>query len=69
MRDGKQGYYVANVYKCECDVCRVTNSNSHCQVHDKISSRVIRLWEDCFCPKLKCLMGNCHECGASALLI
>lgn len=77
MRDAKKGCHVANVYRCDCDVCRVTNSNSHCQVHDKIYSRVTRLWGDFLCPKLKlqewhkleCLMGNCHECGASALLI
>ncbi len=69
MRDAKNDCHVTNVYKCECDVCRVTSFNSHCQVHDKIYSKVTRLWEDYLCPKLECLIGNCHECGASTLPI
>jgi hypothetical protein len=53
MKDVKKGCHVANVYMCECDVCRVINFNSHCQAHDKIYSRVTKLWEDCLYLKLE----------------
>ncbi len=66
-----------NVCGCECSIYKVINSNLHCQAHDKMYFGATMLWEDYLCPKpefqkwhkLKCLMGDYHQCGTNALPI